>query len=178
MSPPPGSATRLQACSSSPEQTRRLGAVLALALRPGDVVVLTGELGAGKTTLVQGMAGGLGVDDQVTSPTFTLVRPYRCGPPRRAKNPTEVRVLVHADLYRLERTAELADLALGQLVEEEAAAVVEWGEVADAALRKGAIVVELTAPDDDTRLLTVTLPEDRAHDAEMLRRRLAVDKDG
>jgi tRNA threonylcarbamoyladenosine biosynthesis protein TsaE len=185
---PGRSGTRLEVSSPSPERTRLVGAAVARALRPGDVVVLSGELGAGKTTLVQGMAAGLGVEEQVTSPTFTLVRPYACAPPGSVANPTGLRVLLHADLYRLERTAELADLALGELVEEEAAAVVEWGEVADEALRRDSLVVELlTLPDpagaappagatqgDGRRLVTMQLPPGREDDAASLRRRLSL----
>jgi tRNA threonylcarbamoyladenosine biosynthesis protein TsaE len=157
--------------SGSAEQTRLAGAALAAVLRPGDVVLLVGELGAGKTTMVQGMAAGLGVREHVTSPTFTLVRPYDCATPGSEENPGAVRVLLHADLYRLERTGELADLALGELVEEGAAAVVEWGEVADAPLRRGALVVRLDVDDAEAevRHLTVELPAERGRDADQLR---------
>lgn len=174
------SVTRLEASSASPAQTRRVGAALASVLRPGDVVLLTGELGAGKTTLVQGLAAGLGVGEQVTSPTFTLVRPYRCAPGGSGENPTALRVLLHADLYRLERTAELSDLALGELVEEEAAAVVEWGEMADDSLRRDALVVELSLedPGSDRRRVVMTLPVGREADADELLRRLDGDTGG
>ena len=169
------SDTVLQAVTTSAPETCRLGAALARVLRPGDVVLLCGELGAGKTTLVQGLAGALGVEEQVTSPTFTLVRPYACGAPRSAQNPTALRVLLHADLYRLERSRELADLALGELVEEEAAAVVEWGEVADAELADQAFRVELSVDDDEPerRQVTVVFPPGRQGDAGELRAALA-----
>lgn len=174
----PGSLTLVEASTSSPDATRRVGAALGGVLRAGDVVLLSGELGAGKTTFVQGMAEGLGIGEQVTSPTFTLVRPYPCPAPRSAGNPTAVRVLLHADLYRLETTAELADLALGELVEEEAAAVVEWGEAADAPLRAGAIVVELAvdAERPEVRAIGVAFPVGREADATELGRRLKPDK--
>jgi tRNA threonylcarbamoyladenosine biosynthesis protein TsaE len=140
------------------------------------MVLLVGELGSGKTTLVQGMAAGLGVAEQVTSPTFVLVRPYHCAPAASAANPTAVRTLLHADLYRLERTGELVDLALGEMEEDEAAAVVEWGDVAAPLLGHGALVVRLRAGDaigPQGRRITIELPEAREADAEALRARLA-----
>lgn len=152
-----GGRAALRVDTVSAASTRALGSALARALRPGDVVLLVGELGAGKTTLVQGMAAGLGVDDQVTSPTFTLLRPYSCAPPGSPANPTALRTLLHADLYRLDRTGELADLALGELVEEDAAAVVEWGDAADGALGDAALVVRIDADaaGEDVRQVTV-----------------------
>jgi len=147
---PPG-ALCLRTASAA--QTRDLGAALAGALRPGDVVLLGGDLGSGKTTLTQGMAGALGVDGQVTSPTFTLVRSHPC---RRGG---AVRTLLHADLYRLDRLAEVADLAIGELVEDGAVAVVEWGDVAGPVLGADALAVVLVAgPDDDERWITLDIP--------------------
>lgn len=166
--------------AASADQTRAVGAALAAALRPGDVVLLTGELGAGKTTFAQGVAAGLGITVPVTSPTFVLVRPYECAPPHTAANPTGVRHLLHADLYRLEHTTEVSDLALGELVEDEAAALVEWGDVA-APLLGAAVTVALAigdgeaedASDDDGthRVLTVELPADRGTEARTLAER-------
>ena len=99
--------------------------LLGERLRAGDVVLLTGELGAGKTTFVRGVAHGAGSQAPVASPTFQLVRLY----PGRLQ-------LAHVDLYRVENSAELADLGLEELA-EQGAVVVEWGdrlEVEDAAL--------------------------------------------
>ncbi len=90
--------------------------LLGERLRSGDVVLLTGELGAGKTTFVRGVARGTGSGSGVASPTFQLVRVY----PGRVQ-------LAHVDLYRIESTAELRDLGLEELA-EEGAVVVEWGE--------------------------------------------------
>jgi len=106
---------------------------------------------------VQGVGRGLGVEDAVTSPTFTLVREHRCGD-GGAPGPGAVRTLLHADLYRLERRAEVADLGLGELVEAGAVAVVEWGEAALEVLGPDVVVVTLgpgPGPDPDERLLTV-----------------------
>lgn len=117
---PPVTAT-----SDSPARTRALGAAIALQLRPGDVVLLSGELGAGKTVLVQGIAAGLGVVEPATSPTFALVHEHRGSDLR----------LLHADAWRLASPEEAVELALAEEVDDGATAlVVEWGELAAAAL--------------------------------------------
>ena len=92
----------LVAFTESAAATRDLAAVVAGLCAAGDIVALAGELGSGKTVWVQGFARGLGVEEPVTSPTFTLVRPYR----------GHKLLLVHADLYRLDRLSEVVDLAL------------------------------------------------------------------
>jgi tRNA threonylcarbamoyladenosine biosynthesis protein TsaE len=99
---------------------RRLGEQLAVLLRPGDLVVLTGALGAGKTTLVQGIGAGLGVRGPVTSPTFVIARVH---PPADGTGPA----LVHADAYRLGSRAEVDDLDLDTDA-GTSVTVVEWGE--------------------------------------------------
>jgi len=111
--------------TNSPADTEREGVILGERLRVGDVVLLTGELGAGKTTFVRGVAQGTRSKAPVASPTFQLVRVY----------PGQVQ-LAHVDLYRIENSAELRDLGLEELA-EQGAVVVEWGdriEVDDAAL--------------------------------------------
>jgi len=100
----------------SAAETEALGAELAATLAPGDLLLLAGELGVGKTTFVRGLARGLGATATVQSPTFTLVRVY----PGRVQ-------LAHVDLYRLEKSAELADLGLDELLEAGVVAV-EWGD--------------------------------------------------
>jgi tRNA threonylcarbamoyladenosine biosynthesis protein TsaE len=148
--------------TGSAGQTRELGAALAGVLLPGDVVLVAGELGAGKTTLVQGVGSGLGVADAVTSPTFTLVRPYRCDPARRRPvtasldGASPVRVMLHADLYRLDRLGEVADLALAELVEESAVALVEWGDVAEPLFGRDTLEIRLDmGRTEDQRRVTI-----------------------
>jgi tRNA threonylcarbamoyladenosine biosynthesis protein TsaE len=101
------------------EEMRALGAELATRLRPGDLLVLSGPLGAGKTTLVQGIAEGLKVRGPITSPTFVIARvhPSLCDGP----------ALVHVDAYRLGGRLEVDDLDLDASL-EESVTVVEWGE--------------------------------------------------
>jgi tRNA threonylcarbamoyladenosine biosynthesis protein TsaE len=102
------------------EATRALARAVASVLRGGDVVVLAGEMGAGKTAFTQGLAAALGVDGPVTSPTFTLVRSYPA--------PSGL-TLHHLDIYRLDRLGEVADLALEELIDRRSITVIEWGDV-------------------------------------------------
>jgi tRNA threonylcarbamoyladenosine biosynthesis protein TsaE len=104
--------------SKSPEQTRRLGMRLGALLEPGDLVCLQGDLGAGKTTLVQGVARGWGAMDEVSSPTFVLVNSYRC--PDGAE-------LSHFDAYRVESLREAEELDLDALL-ERGPLLIEWPE--------------------------------------------------
>jgi tRNA threonylcarbamoyladenosine biosynthesis protein TsaE len=135
--------------TSSAEQTRSIGCCLAPLLRAGDVVVVAGGLGTGKTTFTQGLAAGLGVTDRVVSPTFTLTREY------------EGRLrLVHVDLYRLDRAQEVLDLGLED-VADGAVLVVEWGDVAAAYLTSEHLEVRLAADidsgADDERTIAITV---------------------
>lgn len=113
-------------CSCADEAaTKAFAGRLALLLRPGDVLLLDGDLGAGKTTFTQGLAAAVGVDSGVTSPTFTLMNIYAT---------TAGFDLVHVDVYRLERLSEVVDLALPEMIEDGAVVVVEWGGRAASAL--------------------------------------------
>jgi tRNA threonylcarbamoyladenosine biosynthesis protein TsaE len=124
----------------SPAATKDVAARLSTCCRSGDTILLVGDLGAGKTAFAQGFAAALGVEGPVTSPTFTLVRQYRCG----AASPIEL--LIHADVYRTESLGEVVDLALSELVEERAVALVEWGDMAAPALGQDVLEVILTQP--------------------------------
>jgi tRNA threonylcarbamoyladenosine biosynthesis protein TsaE len=134
---------RLAARTKAVDETRALGAALAELSRPGDLVVLAGDLGAGKTAFAQGFARGLGVDELVTSPTFTLARSYRG------------RItLHHLDVYRVEDLAEVLDLDLPELLDDEAVVLIEWGDAIAAALPADYLEIRLRLGDaDDDRLL-------------------------
>jgi len=133
--------------TSSAVATRQVAAAVAACCVPGDVLLLSGDLGAGKTTFAQGFGGALGVREPVTSPTFTLVRQYEV-----PVGSTGVRTLFHADVYRLDHLGEIADLGLGQLVEDGGVALVEWGDAAEPVLGAGALSLSLVAdPDDESR---------------------------
>ncbi|MGA7835922.1 MAG: tRNA (adenosine(37)-N6)-threonylcarbamoyltransferase complex ATPase subunit type 1 TsaE [Acidimicrobiales bacterium] len=135
-------------CASA-DDTKRAGEEFAALLRPGDVVLLTGQLGAGKTTFVQGVARGLGVNERVTSPTFTMVREHR------AANELGIVTLHHADVYRVGSIGEVTDLALGELVEESAVALVEWGEIASSVFGREVLGVAFLLDERDGRTLEV-----------------------
>lgn len=120
--------------------TRDVAAALAVMLAPGDVVLLHGDLGAGKTVFVKGLAHGLGLDpDAVTSPTFTLVHEYTGG-----RLP-----LLHLDLYRIDRIA-LDDVGFDPALAEAGVLVVEWAERLSHGVR-GAVAVRITDLGGDTR---------------------------
>jgi tRNA threonylcarbamoyladenosine biosynthesis protein TsaE len=137
----------LKVVTRSVEETRALGEQLGRdVLRPGDVVVLSGELGTGKTALAQGVGRGLGVEGPVVSPTFTLVREY------------EGRIrLCHVDIYRLEWVREIHELGIEEQL-EESVTLIEWGEVAASALPPDRLEVRLTAgAGPDERIIELVL---------------------
>jgi tRNA threonylcarbamoyladenosine biosynthesis protein TsaE len=130
--------------SSSEADTRAIAAGLAPALSPGAVLLLSGDLGAGKTAFVRGLAEGLGLDpDEVTSPTFTLVHEYRGGS----------LPLIHVDLYRLDR-AELDEIGLDQDLAARGVTAVEWSERLSRPIA-GAIAVRITDQGGDRRDITI-----------------------
>ena len=138
----------LEFFSRSPEQTRRLGIRLGSLLRPGDLVCLSGDLGAGKTTLVQGLAQGWGSLDAVSSPTFVLCNDYRR---------PDGRILYHLDAYRLANACEAEDLDL-DLMLENGALVVEWAERIQPALPRERLWLKLRWIADEQRGM-VFLPD-------------------
>jgi tRNA threonylcarbamoyladenosine biosynthesis protein TsaE len=136
---------RIELRTGTAEETRAVGEALAVLLRPRDAVILTGELGAGKTTLVQGVARGLEIADQVTSPTFTLIREYR--------GRLDV---AHVDVYRLDRIQDVVDLGLEELGDGEAVLLVEWGDAVEEVLPADHLTVELRGGgDDDARWIAM-----------------------
>ncbi len=128
----------LTVTSRSVEETRIIGACLAPTLLPGDVISLSGDLGAGKTAFVQGAARALGVQDHVTSPTFVLVREYRGEVP-----------VHHVDVYRLDRIQEVLDLGFEDLLDPSGVVFVEWGSAIEALLPDSPLEIRLTVSDED-----------------------------
>ena len=128
------------------DRTREVGHALATVLQPRDTVILTGDLGAGKTTLVQGIGLGLGVVDHVASPTFTLVREY-----------TGRLDVVHVDVYRLERVQDVVDLGLDEMGGPGRVLVVEWGDAVQDLLPEDRLRVQLTTDraDAETRRIVI-----------------------
>jgi tRNA threonylcarbamoyladenosine biosynthesis protein TsaE len=140
--------------SSSASATKELGRRLAGCLRPGDILLIEGDLGAGKTTFVQGIAAGLGITDPVASPTFTLMRVLEVDPTERADG--QVRKLLHADLYRLDDLRDVSELGILELVEDEdAVAAVEWGNAGAPALGEDVLQIQIDQPGDEERNITL-----------------------
>jgi tRNA threonylcarbamoyladenosine biosynthesis protein TsaE len=129
--------------SRSPEQTRRIGARLGQVLGIGDMVCLEGDLGSGKTTMVQGIASGWGALDAASSPTFVLVNEYR--------RPDQGR-LFHMDAYRLESGIEAAELDIDRMV-NEGAVIVEWPQRVESVLPSEQLKVQLEYVADEQRQL-------------------------
>lgn len=128
------------------DDTRDIAQAIANLARAGDMIVLVGEMGSGKTTFSQHFAHALGVTEPVTSPTFNLLHNYA----------GSRFLLHHADLYRLERTGELDDLGLTELQEAGGVILVEWGDVVGDALGSG-LVVKLSFPDAVMSVDSVTM---------------------
>lgn len=124
-------ASMMCATTTSPEDTRALAAALSQQMTEGDLVVLAGDLGAGKTCFSQGFGAGLGIEDRITSPTFTLHNRY------------EGRLVFnHLDVYRLDQIEETLDLDLPEML-ESGVTVIEWGEEIDPALPSDHLIVRL-----------------------------------
>jgi tRNA threonylcarbamoyladenosine biosynthesis protein TsaE len=130
--------------TTSAEETKALAAALAELARPGDLLLLAGDLGAGKTAFTQGYGAALGIDDLITSPTFTLVNSY------------EGRLeLNHLDVYRLEALAEVFDLGVPEMLDEGGVTVIEWGDSVSPALPADYLEIRFSFTDesDDDRIL-------------------------
>jgi tRNA threonylcarbamoyladenosine biosynthesis protein TsaE len=146
-------STGVTRLAGSEQATQEVAREMAATLRPGDVLLVSGDLGAGKTTFVRGLAEGLGVDpDAVSSPTFTLVHEYRGGR----------LTLYHADLYRLEKTAT-DDLGLEEIGVQDGVLAIEWPDRLAHGMR-GARRVTLEVIDDSSRRITIGPAEAGPHD--------------
>jgi tRNA threonylcarbamoyladenosine biosynthesis protein TsaE len=137
----------LWARSASVDETRSLAAALAELARPGDLILLAGELGAGKTAFAQGFGAALGVSEPITSPTFTLASQY------------EGRLdLNHLDVYRMEQLAEVLDVGLPEMLDEDGVTLVEWGDAIIPALQPEYLLVRLSYGEaDDDRSLEIAM---------------------
>ena len=124
--------------TKSAGETRQVGNLIGRTLEQGDVVLLNGDLGAGKTTLTKGIADALGVAEEVQSPTFTVVAEYPA--PLLGRDGW----LVHADLYRLAGAGDLDSIGLDEILDrEDAVVVIEWPERAGAALRDARLAIQI-----------------------------------
>lgn len=133
----------LRARTTDVEATRALAAAVASVAAPGDVILLSGELGAGKTAFVQGFGAGLGVQERITSPTFTLAHHYE-----------GALAMHHLDVYRLERLGEMDDIGVSELLDGEGVVLIEWGDAVAPVLPREYLEVAITygEGDDDREL--------------------------
>lgn len=143
-SPPPRVEERacatVQVSSGTAEATREIGARLGQQARPGDIFAVCGDLGAGKTCLIQGVAAGLGVAEPVTSPTFILIAEYAGRLP-----------LYHVDLYRTDSLDEIRALGLEELLRGEGVTVIEWADKAEALLPAWTVRIRIRGVGDEPR---------------------------
>ena len=138
---------KMQIRTISPEETEAVGRKIAAKLLPGDIIAYYGDLGAGKTAFTRGLAAGLGVTEQVTSPTYTIVNEYLSG-----RLP-----LFHFDMYRLGSSDELFDIGWEDYLARGGVCAVEWSENVDDALDDDAIRVDIRrGAQDDQRVISVT----------------------
>lgn len=133
---------RLELITHSPEQTQEFGTRLGKLAQPGDVILLVGKLGAGKTCLTQGIAWGLGINEYAASPSFVLVRELYGRLP-----------LYHLDFYRLENLEEIAELGLDEYFYGKGVSVVEWAEKALSLLPPENLLIEMEYIADSERRL-------------------------
>jgi tRNA threonylcarbamoyladenosine biosynthesis protein TsaE len=134
--------------TASEEETIALGQQLAREFPPGTVVLLIGNLGAGKTTLAKGVVQGLGAapPEEVSSPTFTLIHEYGEGP-----------MVYHVDLYRLDNAAAVATLGLDELFYKRAVVLIEWGERFPELMPEKRVEIRLIAGEDDEREIHIDI---------------------
>jgi len=130
--------------TKTPDETTRLGMRIGLMLRKGDVVALQGTLAAGKTTITKGIALGLGITEDVTSPTFTLISEYYGRLP-----------LYHMDVYRLDSTEDFINLGVEELLYGNGVCVVEWSEKVMEELPASSIRIRLESEEDGSRTISV-----------------------
>jgi tRNA threonylcarbamoyladenosine biosynthesis protein TsaE len=131
--------------SNGADETTKIGFSIGRLLRPGDVVGLYGELGAGKTTIIKGIAGALGIDArEIASASFTIISEYDTTPP-----------FAHIDLYRIENENELSELGLWEYIGGDSISVIEWAEKAATMLPEEMIRVTLVYTGENTREITI-----------------------
>ncbi len=131
--------------SHSQEDTFRIASEVAKGLRGGEAVILNGELGAGKTTFTKGLARAMGIDRNVVSPTFTIIKEYR----------GTALMLYHIDMYRLDDDSELEELGIDELFTKDSVVVIEWNRLSTDELPERVITVNITVDGENSRTLEV-----------------------
>jgi len=134
--------------SNSPQDTIAAGRKIAGFLSAGSVVALEGTLGSGKTLLASGIAGGLGVKENITSPTYTIINEYESSP-----------VLYHIDVYRLKGDRDFQDIGGDEIINSDGISVIEWSELIPKSLPDKALTVSLEITGPSSRLIKINIPE-------------------
>lgn len=136
--------------TSSIEETQEFAQEFAKSLKPGNIVALYGELGAGKTIFVQGLAKGLGFRGKVFSPTFIFMRPYKI-----SNQKSKIKTLYHIDLYRLEEIADLKNIGIEEFISEKnSVSAIEWAEKIEHLLPKKVIKIKMERISETERKIT------------------------
>jgi len=133
--------------SNSPKETFDLGRLIADKLKDGDVVALRGTLGSGKTALAKGIAGGLGIEENLTSPTYTIINEY--------KKDDSSSPLYHIDVYRLSGDKDFEDIGGVEILNSQGISLVEWSERIPKSLPKNAIAISLEITGQSSRLIKI-----------------------
>ena len=162
----PHNPRTLEVETCSAEESRRLARAISPLLIPGDVLVLAGDLGAGKTTFVQGLAAGLGIPERIVSPTFILMKEYLGG-----RYP-----LMHLDVYRLGRVQEVIDLGYDDFLEPSAVVAVEWGDMIEPLLPKDHLLVDIRHGEEPEDRTIACTPKGPGWESRMQTMRILVDE--
>ncbi len=149
--------TKLIITTSCEEETERFGTLIAAALDSGNVTGLCGNLGAGKTVVARGISRGLGIEDNITSPTFVIMNRYECPPPRSVP-------FYHFDLYRTLSPGEFEDLGFEDILRGEGICVIEWADKVPGTLGGDAVKIDIrvSKENENGREITLTANEKQA----------------
>ena len=139
----------MEVWSNSPEETQKVGESLAKSLKPGDVIALFGQLGAGKTVLIKGIAHGLNIKKKIVSPTFVFMRAYK------VKFKKKSLTFYHLDLYRSQTKADYQNLGLDEVFSAASIVAIEWADKIKSNLPKKRIDIFIKSIDDQKRLIKI-----------------------
>jgi len=149
----------MEIISNSSENTKKVAREFSKKLNPGSILAFYGNLGAGKTTFIQGLAEGLGYKGRVFSPTFIFVRPYKISEQKAesGQHKSAIKTLYHIDLYRIEKATDLKTIGIQEFLEDkEAISAIEWAEKIDKFLPKNAMKIMITPLSPTERKITIT----------------------
>ena len=149
----------MEIVSNSSKNTKKVAGEFSKKLNPGSILAFYGNLGAGKTTFIQGLAEGLGYKGRVFSPTFIFVRPYKISEQKAesGQHKSAIKTLYHIDLYRIEKATDLKTIGIQEFLEDkEAISAIEWAEKIDKFLPKNAMKIMITPLSPTERKITIT----------------------